>query len=273
LTALTQTIWRTYWDGEAYDGVISGPLNPNEVRDFSANHALNGTVPNLPANASDSGVWFEGVPIAEYYDISGNPLITEMYINGSWVDATGRVTVNQMQPFMIGKGMLVNTVLPLGWQPTESYAIYYYNKTGTAAPIATLPRWGNWNSGRGYAWIPGDWGNYHLTGFNTTWAPHESKLIIISNTAMFTDEYMADKINAELESGNLKLYSSVSNYINAWPVNGTYYNTASTTTQTVQLQLEKTPNGYVYNKILADDQTFLIGNSKIEVVVAPRIEP
>lgn len=272
LTALTQTFWRTYWDGVVYDAVISGPLNPNEVRDFSANHALNSTVPNLPTNASETGVWFEGVPIAEYYDLSGNPLITEMYINGSWVDVTGRVTVDQMQPFMIGEGMLVNIALPLGWQPTESYAIDYYNKTGTAAPIATLPRWGSWNGARGYAWIPGDWEN-HLNGFNTTWAPHESRLIIISNTQMLTEKYMADKINAELESGNLKLYSSVSNYINVWPVNGTYYNTASTTTQTIELQLEKTPNGYVYNAILADDQVFQPSNSKIEVIVAPRTEP
>ncbi|MFB3889266.1 MAG: hypothetical protein ACE14S_07220 [Candidatus Bathyarchaeia archaeon] len=273
LTALTQAFWRTYWHGVAYDGAISGPLNPDEVRDFSANHAINGTVPNLPANASETGVWFEGVPIAEYYDLTGNPLITEMYINGSWVDVTGRVTVDNMQPFMIGEGMLINIALPLGWQPTESYAIDYYNKTGTAAPIATLPRWGSWGGGRGYAWIPGDWGNYYLSGFNSTWGPHESRLIIVSGTQMHTEGYMSDKINAALESGKLKLYSSVSNYVNVWPVNGTYYNTASTAIQTIQLQLEKTPSGYVYNAILADDQTFQPGKSSIEVTIAPRTQP
>lgn len=76
-----------------------------------------------------------------------------------------------------------------------------------------------------------------------------------------------------LQSGNIKLYASVSYYITNWPVNGTYYNTASTATQVIQLHLDKPPNGYVYNAVLADDQTFQPGNSSIEVTIAPRTQP
>jgi hypothetical protein len=78
---------------------------------------------------------------------------------------------------------------------------------------------------------------------------------------------------AALQSGNIKLYASVSNYITNWPVNGTYYNTVSTATQVTQMHLDSTSNGYLYNTILADNQTFQQGTSPIEVTVAPRTQP
>jgi hypothetical protein len=268
LLAITQAYWTTCWDGEAYDTILHGPLNPDEARAFSVDHTLNSTVPALPTNASETGVWFEGVPIAEYYDLKGNPLITEMYINGSWVDVTGRVTVDKMQPFMIASDMLVNNVLTVGAQPYENWS------NATVGPITSLPRWGDWGNGRTYSWLPFSWGSY-TNEFNNTWAPYESRLIMINNTQMFLfslgDNHAG--LDALLQTGKLTLYASASNYLNNWSVNGTYYNTASTATQTIQIQFEKTANGYVYNTILADNQTFQQGNSSIEVTVAPRTEP
>ena len=76
-----------------------------------------------------------------------------------------------------------------------------------------------------------------------------------------------------LESGNITLYSSVSNYINNQPINGTYVNTVSTATQVTRLQMDKTPNGYVYNGILADNEMFQPGNSSMDVTVVPRTTP
>ncbi len=253
---------QAYW----YGGFITGPLNPDEVRTFSVNHALNGTVPNLPANASDSGVWFEGVPIAEYYSLSGDPLITEMYINGSWVDVTGRVTADNMQPFTVASGMLVNSVMTVGAMPYDNWA------NSTIGPITSLPHWGSWNNGRAYRWLPFSPGP---ASFNNTWAPHESRLIMFNNTETFTylTKNDTERGLSQLESGDLKLFASASNYLDNWPVNGTYYNTVSTATQITQLHFEKTANGYVYNNILADNQTFQPGNSSIEVTVAPRTQP
>jgi hypothetical protein len=258
LFALTQT----YWHG----GIAGGPLTPDDVRVFSADHTINSTIPNLPANASDTGIWFEGVPIAEYYSLTGTPLVTEMYINGSWVDVTGRVTVDKTQPMMTASNMLVNEVLPVGAQP-------YENLNSTVGPVTSLPRWGDWGVGRGYSWFPWAWGSQ---GFNNTWAPHESRLIMFNNTQMFVMFPAGAPPTsglAALQSGNIKLYASVSNYLNNWPVNGTYYNTASTATQVTQLQLNKTPNGYVYNAVLADNQMFQQGKSGIEVIIVPRIKP
>lgn len=262
LIALT----RAYWHG----GITGGPLTPDDLRAFSADHTINGTIPDLPANATETGIWFEGIPIAEYYDLTGNPLVTMMYINGSWVDVTGRVTVDKTQPLMVATDTLVNNVLTVGAQPYKNYG---YNTT--IGPITALPSWGDWDVGRGYSWVPGLWED-HLNGFNNTWAPHESRLIMFNNTQPFVEfPEGAPPSNGlvALQSGNIKLYASVSNYINNWPVNGTYYNTASTATQVTQLHLDKTPNGYVYNAVLADNQTFQPGNSSIEVTIAPRTQP
>lgn len=260
LLALTQA----YWQG----GIIGGPLTPDDVRAFSADHTINGTLPELPANASDTGVWFEGVPIAEYYSLTGTPLVTEMYINGSWVDVTGRVAVDKTQPMMTASNMLVNNVLPVGAQPYKNYG---YNTT--IGPMTALPSWGDWDVGRGYPWLLDLWED-HLNGFNNTWAPHESRLIMFNNTQLFVEfPEGAPPSNGlvALQSGNIKLYASVSNYINNWPVNGTYYNTVSTATNLKQVQLQNTATGsYLYNAVLADGETFQPTRSGIEVTITPR---
>jgi hypothetical protein len=253
LFALTQAYW--------HEGVISGPLTPDDLRIFSADHTVNGTIPDLPDNASDTGIWFEGVPIAEYYSLTGTPLVTEMYINGSWVDVTGRVTVDKTQPMMTASNMLVNDVLTLGAQP-------YANMNSTIGPITALPTWGDWGTGRAYSWLPWDW---QSKSFNNTWAPHESRLIMFNNTQMFLFSLGDSRAGLDaLQTGKIALYASASNYINNWPVNGTYYNTVSTATCSKQIQLQKTATGsYLYNAVLADGETFQPTQSGIEVTITP----
>jgi hypothetical protein len=260
LLALTQVYWNEY------EGFLSGPLTSDDIAAFSEDHTINSAIPDLPTNASETGIWFEGVPITEYYDQTGNPLVTVMYINGSWVDVTGRVTVDKTQPFMVATNMLVDDVLTVGAQPYENWG------NTTVGPITSLPNWsGGIGVGRAYSWLPFDWGN--LKGFNNIWAPGESRLIMFNNTQMFIFSLGDSHSGLDaLQTGNIKLYASVSNYIDNWPVNGTYYNTASTAVQVAQLQLENTPNGYVYNAVLADNQMFQLGISGIEVTIVPRIE-
>ena len=74
-----------------------------------------------------------------------------------------------------------------------------------------------------------------------------------------------------LQTGKIALYASASNYINNWPVNGTYYNTVSTATDSKQVQLENTAVGnYLYNAVLADGETFQPTKSSLEVTIKPR---
>jgi hypothetical protein len=245
---ITQASWN--------NATIEGPLTPAEVINFSKDHTINGTIPELPANASNTGIWFEGVPITEYYDQSGNPIITEMYINGVWVDVTGKVTVDQTKPTIIATNMLMNQQLPIGSD--------YQNMNSTVGQVTTLPTWGDWDVGTvNYVWVPFEAANQQ---FNPTFAPHESKLIIIQGTQN------VGSLSA-FESGTIKTYASASNYVTNWPVNGTYYDTISTATQIKQLQLEQTRTGYLFKGVLADNETFQRGNSYLEVTIVPRTEP
>jgi hypothetical protein len=185
-----------------------------------------------------------------------------MYINGEWIDVTGRVTVDKTQPFMVASGLLLNAVLSVGAQPYENI----YNAED--GPITALPHWwAGCNIGRTEIWLP-----FIGSGpepFNNTWAPGESRLIMFNNTQTNTFKIGTSRLGFDaLQTGSIKLYASVSNYLDNWPVNGTYYNTASTAVQVEQLQLEKTSNGYVYNAILADNQMFKQGNSRIEVIIS-----
>ena len=191
-------------------GIMGGPLTPDNIRAYSEDHTINGTVPALPENARDTGISFDGVPITEYYDLNGTPLITEMYINGAWVDVTGKVNVDNPQPMTTIANPLVNDVLTVGAQP-------YENMNSSLGTVTALPTWGDWNVGRGYSWLPWDWSQ---KGFNNTWAPHESRLIMFNNTEMFIIDPAGSAQSAgltALESGNITLYSSVSNYINNEP--------------------------------------------------------
>lgn len=254
LIALTQVYL------EEFEGFLMGALSPEDIVSFSKDHTVASMIPDLPVNASETGIWFEGVPITEYYDRTGNPVLTVMYINGSWVDVTGKVTVDKTQPFMVASNMFVNDVLTVAAQPYENWG------NATVGPITSLPSWsGGIGVGRTYSWLPFSFGP---EGFDNTWAAGESRLVLFNNTQMFvqTQETPISGFEA-LQSGTIKLFASASNYLNNWPVNGTYYNTVSTAVQIIQPQMDQTSNGYTFNVILADNQRFQLGNSEIEVII------
>ena len=262
--ASVHRITQAQWE----DSIIPGPLRPRDVAAFSVDHSLNGTIPQLPDNASEKGTWIEGVPLTEYYDPSGNPLVTMMYINGTWVDVTGKVTTGFTLPMLTTTNTLVNEVLSLGAQP-------YENIKSTVGPFASLPTptWGDWGIGGVHAWFPWDW---EKQPFNNTFAPHESRLLSFNHTQLFIMMNEGDapsKGLTALENGNIAIYASASNYITNQPINGTFFNTVSTATQVKNLQLEHTADGYIYSGILADGQKFQQGNASLEVTVAPRTQP
>ena len=51
------------------------------------------------------------------------------------------------------------------------------------------------------------------------------------------------------------------------PVNGVYYNTLATATWLNTVQLQITPNGYIYNAILSANQTFQLSPNGIEAFI------
>jgi hypothetical protein len=205
----------------------------------------------LPANATEEGTWIEGVPIAEYYT-STAMTSTSIYINGSWVDITGRVRADPEQPMVMATNTLVNQMLPFSGQ--------HYRNIGNATigPTTEMPSWQMYNgNGPTYQWPS------NADGFNNTWTPHQSRLIILNGTLGVTG------IPA-LTTGNITLYATASTYVNDWLVNGTYYNTITTATWLNEVHMENNPNGYVYNTVLAENQTFKPDQYGVEVLIEPR---
>jgi hypothetical protein len=229
----------------------------NLIRIITPSHSTAPTIPELPANATEEGTWIEGVPIAEYYN-STSMTSNSIYINGSWVDVTGRVRADPEQPTVMATNTLVNQILPFSGQ--------HYRNVGnaTVGPTTEMPSWQMYNgNGPAYLWPS------KADGFNNTWAPHQSRLIVLNDTQTFG---VNTGIPA-LETGNITLYATASAYVNDWLVNGTYYNTITTATWLDRVQLgpmENTPSGYVYDTVLGENQTFKPDQYGVEVFIEPR---
>jgi hypothetical protein len=221
----------------------------NLMRIVTPSHSTETTVPELSANAADEGIWIEGVPIAEYYN-STALTSTSLYINGSWVDVTGRVRADPEQPTVMATDTLVNQILPFSGE--------HYRNIGNATigPATTMPSWATYNGNGPTSIWP-----LKTEGFNSTWAPHQSRLIVLNGTL---------EGNAGiLPAGNITLYATASTYVNDWLVNGTYYDTITTSTWLNQVQLENTANGYLYNTVLSENQQFQFDQYGVEAFVEP----
>jgi hypothetical protein len=219
------------------------------MRIVTPSHSTETTIPELPADAAGEGTWIEGVPIAEYY--SNTALIsTSIYINGSWVDVTGRVRADPEQPTVMATDTIVNQILPFSGE--------HYRNIGNASlgPANTMPSWETYN-GNGPTSI---WPS-KTDGFNSTWAPHQSRLIVLNSTL--------EGNRGILETRNIKLYAAASTYVNDWLVNGTYYDTITTSTWLNQVQMENTANGYLYNTVLGKNQHFQFDEYGVEAFVEP----
>jgi hypothetical protein len=230
---------------------------------FSPSRKTNFTtvVPDLPPNATEEGVWIEGVHVWQQYNLTKTSddtiidMATYIFINGTWVDVTGRIRVENEQPYVMATNTLVHEMRNF---ESESFGSYR-NATDFAEAMAkrsdSPPNFG-WT----YTWAGEG-------GFNNYWEPHESRLIRLTGTREVGG-------NAGLESlaeGKITLYSGVSNYLKErLEINGTYFNTFSTATELKEVQVEKTADGYLYNIILGENQIFQPDQFDVEVFIKPR---
>lgn len=224
----------------------------NMIRVMNQNHQTLPLIPDLPENATEEGTWIEGVPIAEYYD-NTHMDATQIYINGAWVDVTGRVQPSNPQPMVLATNTLVNLVL------TSGTPIYKNAGNSSVGPITEFPGWGQ-GVGQTYRWTG-------TNGFDKIWQPHQSKLVVFTGSQTFLNSEGINSSIASMANGSIDLYGSFTSYLNNMPVNGTYYNTLSTGTWLKTVPLEKTPDGYVYNAVLSNDQFFQISQNGVEVSI------
>ncbi len=165
-----------------------------------------------------------------------------MYIDGSWVDVTGRINVTRNDHFKIWVSMKSDVLVSSSHSFQRRYKSY--NATDDISFFIT-PIWSG----------PGD--------FNTC-APHQSRLIALTGTEILKKS--ADGIKA-LKTGSLTIYTGIRNDS---PFNVPLFDTWSSTEELKPIQLEITEDGYIYNTILSEDQMFVTDSFGVEVFIEPR---
>jgi hypothetical protein len=239
--------WRP--DGE-WPLFLSGP-----------NDTITTTIPVLPENATETGKWIEGVHLWEAHNTTitnaQTTITTEDYIfvNGTWVDVTGRIRVDNPTPYVVATNSLLSSMLLFD---SENYG-NYANKTQFDEAMAQ--RNDPWfMSVMQDVWAGAD-------GFDNYWQPHESRLIHITGQVDVG-------VNAGLESltdGQITLYASVSSYLRDREELRTYYeNTFATVTDLKVVTVQKTTTGYLYNTVLSENETFHYDQFGVEAFIAPR---
>ena len=165
-------------------------------------------IPNLSANASKAGYYMEGVPIKQYHYINSTSnalnLWDTIYVNGTWVNVTGRIRIPNPVVSVLEYGTFIQATTV--FTPQNSF---HGNQSSNSSIHETV------------VVLTGD------NGFNNTWVPHQSRLIQMIGTVTMTNRDILNSFTNE----DINLYAATYNYVYDQPVNGTFYDTSTLTTQ------------------------------------------
>ncbi|MGF3522250.1 MAG: hypothetical protein ACQXXJ_04045, partial [Candidatus Bathyarchaeia archaeon] len=157
-------------------------------------------------NSATGGYWREGVEIADTY-VNGTLAYTYMLINGTWIDVTGRVEVpDRENPFnqmvipvhhICSGWYTFQAPLPSDWNATEMHTRTstqdFGNGTTVTTTITTVTIKPTIPAGTNRTVDNSAPQTEHVTiymgpgKFNNTWAPHESRLIMLNGTVFNGD--------------------------------------------------------------------------------------
>ena len=195
------------------------------------------------SNIEGGNYWIEGVPLKEY--IADNKVkATIIYLNGSWVDVTGRVELLKETPFVSATELLV--------QINNKF-------TGLKDDMSSITADSNAQSSVSFGF-----NSEYFYGFDNTWKAHESRLILLKGSITVSNLWNLDDL---LEDKEITFYTALTNYVAENVVNGVQVNTVSTATELVTIELEIVGDSFFYNTILSDDQTFVTDSSGLEVFI------
>ncbi len=219
------------------------------------------TIPDLPANATIEGTWIEGVPIIEMHNITTAPgktlditTVTGIFINGTWVDVTGRVTTAHKQHYARVTNIVAGERRYFGGEPPF-------------APNFTRNETRPWDEAMANAQKIDI--TYTKTGeaeFTNYWAPNQSRLIMLKGSRELLPNWGLDSLTA----GKVTLLAEEFNCVNDPSVNNTALYTFSGGHWLYQVQVQRTANSYVYNTILDANQMFESDQWGVEVFIKPR---
>jgi hypothetical protein len=230
-------------------------------------------VPPLPENAlEDYGKWIEGVHVWETHDVvkteSGTTIKTTDYIfvNGSWVDVTGRIRVENGEPSVLATSTLLNKRIDFVSENFGSYAnIEEFNaqkETEAAEPPKKTQAWliQGMNKWRNEVWAGEG-------GFDNYWQPGESRLITFKGT---TDVGNSNWGLESLAAGKITLYAEAASYLkDREEMKTSFTNTHAVVSELKEVQVAKTGNSYLYNTVLSANQVFQPDQFGVEVYIKP----
>jgi hypothetical protein len=183
----------------------------------------------------------EGVFIYDKY-VNSDIVATYMAMNGTWVDVTGRINVTR--PEQSERTVMLNPIADETRFFRESGDNHTDEIIGHSA-ITHTPV----GSGK----------------FDNTWAPHETRLIMLNGTRL------ADSSTLEtLKTGKLFLRAQASTRLADSNINGTLMDTSSMADSIKQVQLQIVGDKYSYNNILNGNQMFQPDQWGVEVFIKPR---
>ena len=192
-----------------------------------------------PFEPDSEGYWMEGVQIYELY-INYEFAYTRMNMNGTWVDVTGRINVNR----------------PVGWPPTDPVT------GGTLFSEIKFLRGGFFHD-------PEVAGLQVPVGvpleFDECWAPHQSRLIALTDARSVPIKYFEASKLEKLETEKVLFNTSVTSHLNA----STIWDSSAVAEDTTQVHLDVTEDGYIYST-LPEDQMFVMDSFGVEVFIEPR---
>lgn len=230
------------------------------------------------------GYWREGVEIADTY-VNGTLTYTYMYINGTWTDVTGRIQVPEREDIFSNMVSATHSIasgwysfqapLPEGMDTgsqtstrTEDFG------NGTTVTITTVTKNPvippETNRTDDYS-APNSNTVTIYTGpekFNATWAPHESRLIMLNGTVFAYDA----NVLQYLQSGNLTVHVLGQARLTDTDsvINGTMTDTSKPIDVIQQIQVRAETKNFVYNGALGAEQVFQPDPWNVEVFIKPR---
>jgi hypothetical protein len=195
--------------------------------------------------------WIQGVQLYDRY-VNGILVATYLNMNGTWTDVTGKITVDHPS---VDNGAPASVIVVEETHNFENFAVRDYPSNGTV--VDQLP-------GLAMRTV------YQLVGeklFNNSWAPHQSRLILINGSWDVRKPYADKTPVAALQSGNLTFRTIASNFINSETgfSNNTVTDTWSDTTEEKQVQLSQNGNSFIYNPLSLSNTAFQADKWGVEV--------
>jgi hypothetical protein len=199
----------------------------------------------IPPNQSlFGGYWRQGVDIQSTY-INGNLTQTSMRIDGQWVNVTGHVTVPGQEPSVANDQVtMINPFIG------ETLTFTSHNR------FSQLDNQANVQVAVG------------KDGFNNSWAPNQSRLIMLNGTSFATAPQVTD-----LKSTPTYLHLQVDTMLqrSLTPIDPYHFiDTSSLANILCQIKLDQKNNQYQYNMALSANQVFESDQFGVEVFIKDR---